>query len=185
MDNNIIVFDNGGKTADRYTLILPDGEVHGCSENPYHPQGVGTYNCNVCEARYTDSHIHYDNEKGRWFPHALKWAYKDFLAEARKKDEWLGKEITDQSQLPPAVQKFIAQLHSEMIKPREPEVGSEEKMITIGLKDLPAFKKAYGVAVGLEMPEFTFRGARILLSYAKYIIEYLESVPAYEGTGQD
>ena len=55
------VFDNGGKTADRYTvvfggpmLILPDnaddanmGNVHvpylGMGENPSHPQGVGMW----------------------------------------------------------------------------------------------------------------------------------------------
>lgn len=45
------LFDNGGKTADRYTIYPPrwdkkyklDGKflVYYCSENPYSPQGVG------------------------------------------------------------------------------------------------------------------------------------------------
>ena len=37
------IFDNGGKTYDRYTLIAADGSVFGFNENPYHPQGFGQY----------------------------------------------------------------------------------------------------------------------------------------------
>jgi len=37
------IFDNGGKTVDRYTLITPEGDVFGFSENPHHPQGFGQY----------------------------------------------------------------------------------------------------------------------------------------------
>lgn len=185
MSNKIIVFDNGGKTADRYTLILPDGDVYGCSENPYHPQGIGTFNCNVCEARYKDYQVHYDHDKGVWFPHALKWAYDDFLKEAHKNDKWLGEEVTDQTKLPEAVQKYIAQLDKEMNTPRDPSAEPEVRSITISSNDLPALKKAYEYAVKMEMPEFTFRGALLLPSYAKYLIEYLESVPQYEGSGRD
>ncbi len=39
----IKIYDNGGKTIDRYTMIMPDGEAWGFSENPYHPQGFGQY----------------------------------------------------------------------------------------------------------------------------------------------
>ena len=48
---NIVVWDNGGKTADRYTIVSRDGHVghrgrtyfpHAMSSSdPYHPQGVG------------------------------------------------------------------------------------------------------------------------------------------------
>ena len=37
------IYDNGGKTIDRYTLILPDGEAWGFNDDPYHPQGFGQY----------------------------------------------------------------------------------------------------------------------------------------------
>jgi len=33
--SNVIVYDNGGKTFDRYTIFTPDGSVYGMSENPY------------------------------------------------------------------------------------------------------------------------------------------------------
>lgn len=47
-------YDNGGKTADRYTIIPPRWDTQhrensrtfyaiGASENPFHPQGVGMH----------------------------------------------------------------------------------------------------------------------------------------------
>jgi hypothetical protein len=39
-------YDNGGRTADRYTIVF-SGKNGGftlyCSENPFHPQGVGQH----------------------------------------------------------------------------------------------------------------------------------------------
>jgi hypothetical protein len=43
------VYDNGGKTYDRYTLVMPDmdtprtNDYWGFSENPFHPQGFGQF----------------------------------------------------------------------------------------------------------------------------------------------
>jgi len=37
------IFDNGGKTLDRYTLINSDGDVFGFDEHPFHPLGFGQY----------------------------------------------------------------------------------------------------------------------------------------------
>lgn len=44
------LYDNGGKTADRYTAVYLDhverGGMYGCrgmSSDPFHPQGVGMY----------------------------------------------------------------------------------------------------------------------------------------------
>ncbi len=45
--NNIEIFDNGGKTADRYTLINGDGDVFGFDDHPFHPQGFGQYCGNI------------------------------------------------------------------------------------------------------------------------------------------
>jgi len=40
---HVIVYDNGGKTADRYTIITPDGSVYGMSSDPFSPQGFSQY----------------------------------------------------------------------------------------------------------------------------------------------
>ncbi len=50
------IYDNGGKTVDRYTMILPDGEAWGFSSNPYHPQGFGQYAGNLSDL-HTFSHL--------------------------------------------------------------------------------------------------------------------------------
>jgi len=45
----IRVYDNNGKTADRYTLVIPSlntprkNEYYGFNENPFHPQGIGQF----------------------------------------------------------------------------------------------------------------------------------------------
>lgn len=39
----IKVYDNGGKTFDRYTVILSDGSIIGMSDNPLSPQGFNQY----------------------------------------------------------------------------------------------------------------------------------------------
>jgi len=34
------IYDNGGKTADRYTIVFSDRSALALSDNPEHPQGV-------------------------------------------------------------------------------------------------------------------------------------------------
>lgn len=49
MPSRIKLYDNGGKTIDRYSLFVPSVDEPGkedwysFSEYPYHPQGVGQY----------------------------------------------------------------------------------------------------------------------------------------------
>lgn len=38
----VIVYDNGGKTADRYTVFIKK-DVFGMSKNPSHPQGFNQW----------------------------------------------------------------------------------------------------------------------------------------------
>jgi hypothetical protein len=40
---NATTFDNGGKTFDRYTIILENGDVYGANETPTAPNGFGCY----------------------------------------------------------------------------------------------------------------------------------------------
>ena len=37
------LFDNGGKTLDRYTLITERGEIYCMDEQPTFPTGIGQY----------------------------------------------------------------------------------------------------------------------------------------------
>lgn len=37
------IYDNGGKTFDRYTLIDLEGNVFAFSANPFHPQGFNQF----------------------------------------------------------------------------------------------------------------------------------------------
>ena len=49
MSSRIRIYDNGGRSIDRYTLVVPSvnepGELdmYGFNDNPYHPQGFGQY----------------------------------------------------------------------------------------------------------------------------------------------
>ncbi len=49
MPSQIRIYDNGGKTVDRYTLVVPSInepgklDMYGFNSVPYHPQGFGQY----------------------------------------------------------------------------------------------------------------------------------------------
>lgn len=44
----IEIYDNGGETFDRYTVII-DGDVYGMSANPQSPQGFNQYSGTLAE----------------------------------------------------------------------------------------------------------------------------------------
>jgi len=83
----VIVFDNNGRTADRYTIITIAGDVFNASENPQHPQGVGMFCGNI----RTD-----------W-----RRNVGQYVNEARQDKEWLGIEVKADD-LPLPVKRFIA-----------------------------------------------------------------------------
>ncbi len=39
----VMIFDNGGETLDRFTLVNKKGACYGFSEKPFHPLGFGQY----------------------------------------------------------------------------------------------------------------------------------------------
>lgn len=75
------IFDNGGSTADRYTLINKDGDIFGFSSNPFAPNGFGQFSHTVI------------NKKG-------------FIANALEVPEWLGKRVLLKD-LSKEAQKFV------------------------------------------------------------------------------
>lgn len=46
----------------------------------------------------------------------------------------------------------------------------------VSVNDLPDLKRAYNKAVEEEAEQFTFKGATLVVGYAKYLIEYLENL---------
>ena len=39
----MVIFDNGGETLDRYTIVTIFGDMYGCSDQPYSPLGFAQY----------------------------------------------------------------------------------------------------------------------------------------------
>lgn len=105
------VFDNGGKTFDRFTIITRhNGEVNASSCNPFHPQGFGQYCGNVIELRNPNNDRFYDYENGKWNQRELIRSMVSFVREARKNPKWIGRERKSFSRLPEQVQQYIIQL---------------------------------------------------------------------------
>lgn len=84
-DKTIYVFDNEGETFDRFTIIFSDGDICGASEHPFHPQGFGQFNCNVCEALDGGrNYNYYDYANGTgWDIWWLKNCLKKYVKEAK------------------------------------------------------------------------------------------------------
>lgn len=64
---NIRIYDNGGKTLDRYTVVFMDQPEHpapsfavlGMSEHPFHPQGFGQH-CTAMPGRHLGKRIKFE-----------------------------------------------------------------------------------------------------------------------------
>lgn len=54
--------------------------------------------------------------------------------------------------------------------------AGKEPIAAITLEDLPSLKKAYEQAKKDNKEQFTYKGNEILVSYAKYLVEYMESL---------
>lgn len=111
-----IIFDNGGKTFDRYTIILSDGEIFSASDNPFHPQGVGT-NCGNIAYNYYLTTVgagylsKIEKEDKKHYNKLIRQAVKEQIAIAKNDPEWLDIEM-QQNKLPTDVQMYINQLLS-------------------------------------------------------------------------
>ena len=63
---NVKIYDNGGKTYDRYTAVYLDQpespglfSARGMSENPFHPQGFGQY-CIAAPGKHLGKRIKFE-----------------------------------------------------------------------------------------------------------------------------
>lgn len=117
------IFDNGGKTLDRYTILTYDGNVFGASENPFH--GFGQF-CNHVieniEPKYAS--LFYDKINGKYLKSATIRYKRKFINEARKNHNWLGKEINE-NDLPFEAKKYFWHVNDRFI-----EVGNQMKVLS-------------------------------------------------------
>ena len=73
------IFDNGGKTADRYTLIDKHGNVYTFDDKPLSPSGIGQFVFTYTEkTRLTETILKDDNLIGK------RIKLKDLTKEAQK-----------------------------------------------------------------------------------------------------
>ena len=71
--HNIEVYDNGGKTIDRFTVIIDDG-VYGMSDDPFYPLGFNQFSCMKSELGLPVEGI-----KRQYIPTEIKKAILDRL----------------------------------------------------------------------------------------------------------
>ena len=104
----IIVFDNGGRSCDRYTAVIFNGDIIGFNERPFHPAyGFGQFCGNVTDRLNitygTMWRNRFDEKK------ILKLELKNYLSEARSNPAWLGMEI-EISNLSSDAQRYLQQV---------------------------------------------------------------------------
>jgi hypothetical protein len=87
-----IVFDNGGKTFDRYTIINTDSaDVFGVSDRPGDPNGV----CKLCGNCAEHRIVLYGAEWRQRLPvqKILREEAEGYIRNARLDPDWLGAEL--------------------------------------------------------------------------------------------
>ena len=108
MMNTFIIFDNGGKTPDRFTIINREtGDVFGASENPAAPNGVGKY-CGNCIDHLI---ILYGAGWRQKLPpkKVIRASADNYINNARLDPDLIGREIA-LNNLPENVRQFISHL---------------------------------------------------------------------------
>ena len=103
MADKLIVFDNGGESYDRYTILdKASGDMVGASDNPYHPMGFGQFAGNVANNYWNTAYgAGWHRVSKRVLNKRIKFAVDHFLADCSH----IGK-IIQFEELPEAVQRF-------------------------------------------------------------------------------
>jgi hypothetical protein len=114
----VYVFDNDGKTFDQYTILTSDGDIFGCSYNPFSPQGVGNFSHNLMDKYTRFSNGKKLNKKFHTFN--LKREIKAYRFDARTNPDGIGKELKGAKAyagLPEPVRQYILQVTENDINP--------------------------------------------------------------------
>lgn len=110
----VFLFDNGGETADRYTILTATGDIAGCSIDPYHPMGIGCFSHNLMDSVVRNG----ENIKKTVYNRLLKSEIRKYRDSNRMapKGEGIGKELKTKKEydaLPEAVKNYIDYVASE------------------------------------------------------------------------
>jgi hypothetical protein len=111
--DNFVIFDNGGKTHDRFTMVNHEtGDVFGASENPDAPNGVGKY-CGNCSDHLIVLYGTGWRQKRR-LKKEIRAEAESYINNARLDPAWLGKEVKFEK-LPENVRIYIS--HLDPVRP--------------------------------------------------------------------
>jgi hypothetical protein len=120
---NYIVFDNGGKTTDRYTIINTEtADVFGASENPHDPNGLGRWIGNLVDHKT----VLYGAGWRQRLPakKVIQAEIENYVNNAKLDPEWLGLEVEEMSE---ALRTYIEELEVE-----DPRTYSKAKIASLG-----------------------------------------------------
>jgi hypothetical protein len=108
--DSFIVFDNGGKTFDRFTILNKEtGEIYGCGENPFAQDSCCRLLGN-CAYRQITLYGSGWREKmpGK---KVIKSEVDNFIINAKLNPEWIGRPVEFQS-LPENVKQYICKIQA-------------------------------------------------------------------------
>jgi hypothetical protein len=106
--DQFIVFDNGGKTLDRFTIINKEtGDVFGASEKTDEAGGTGKFCGNCADLRIVMRGAGWRQK----FPgrKVIKEEVDNYINDARLNPDWIGSEL-DFNSLPVSVRQYILRL---------------------------------------------------------------------------
>jgi hypothetical protein len=110
---NFVIFDNGGKTLDRFTIVNREtGDVFGTSENPDAPNGVGKF-CGNCSDHLIVLYGTGWRQKRR-LKKEIKAEAENYINNAKLDPAWLGNEVKFEK-LPEDVRIYIS--HLDPVRP--------------------------------------------------------------------
>lgn len=105
---DVTVFDNKGKTQDRYTILdRKTGDVWGCSGDPLHALGIGLFSHNVADA-YWQTAYGYNWRERINAKRAIREACVGYVV--RMRGTSIGKIVNNKQRLPEKVKQYIKQI---------------------------------------------------------------------------
>jgi hypothetical protein len=122
---NYIVFDNGGNTTDRYTIVnMETADVFGASENPRDPSGLGRWIGNLADHKT----VLYGAGWRQRLPakKVIQAEIENYVNNAKLDPEWLGIEVESED-LPEALRSYIEELDVD-----DPRTHSKAKIASFG-----------------------------------------------------
>ena len=104
--NNYIIFDNGGATPDRFTIVNSEtGDVFGASENPTGLNESGEWIGNCAAHRIVLNGCGWRQRQPS--KKVIKAETENYINNARLDPGWIGREV-DFKTLPESVKEFIS-----------------------------------------------------------------------------